>query len=115
MNIAENEMENVTENTEGTSTGTLTKRGRPTLIPEDLFIETWQNAVSLDEVVDVLFAGVEDRSAKKLYCSMRAANLRKKYPQGTLKIFPRGRKAGLIQVEDGTKENADTDLAQVAE
>ena len=77
------------------------RRGRPPLVSEAMFVEVWNAADSLEEVAMVLFPeGPLDE--RKLYCSMRAAAIRKNAPD--LKKFPRGRKATpQVVVEEETE------------
>ena len=87
-------------------------KGRPSLMPKDLFVKVWQAADNLEEVVDTLFAGTDDRTGRKLYCSMRAATIRRTNPEMDLKSFPKGRKPLIsISIEEETQE----DLKKVAE
>lgn len=84
-------------------------KGRPPLISEDLFIQVWDAADSLQEVAEVLFPD-GDLANRKFYCSRRATALRK--AGNELKEFQRGRKANpLVEIE----EDSETEEAVAAE
>ena len=70
-------------------------KGRPPLINVDMFVEVWNAADSLQEVAEVLFPG-EPLDERKLYCSMRAAAIRKEMTD--FKKFPRGRRPKVVEV-----------------
>ena len=75
--------------------GTSRGRGRPSIISANEFKSLWENAKSMNDIAETLsrrdsFTG-QDKTKIKLYCSMRASQLRKKGVE--LKHFPRGRKA----------------------
>lgn len=114
-------MSNESNETINTDTQNAETRGRPPVVEAEIFAAVFNKAENLDQVVETFFPGLtgDEYAARKLYCSMRAAQLRRKNKSGkfdvAIKQFPRGRKPKtLIDIEVETDIEPSTQSEHIA-